>query len=126
ERPAVLRQVVTVELDDVPPRLQSTQRGVLPRRPENVAGLALAVSPAQVPLGLRLPPPMVPASPSPSERNARSRSAHCATSCRRWTRTSVLRPRRAISAAATTVLPNAVVAASTPQSWAASASAAAA
>ena len=49
-------------------------------------------------------------------RNAWSRATHWSRSCRRWTRTSVFRSRAAIIFAATTVLPNAVVAASTPVS----------
>ena len=51
-------------------------------------------------------------------RNIDSRSIHCSKSCRRCTKTKVLTPRCAISHAASTVLPKAVVAAKTPVSWA--------
>ena len=57
-------------------------------------------------------------------RNADSRWTHCSSNWRRCTRTSVLTPRWAISQAATTVLPKAVVAARTPVSWRSSSSAA--
>ena len=58
-------------------------------------------------------------------KNVCSRATHCSRSCRRWTRTRVLRSRAAIIFAATTVLPNAVVAASTPVSCSRRAAAAA-
>ena len=58
-------------------------------------------------------------------RNADRRSIHCSSSWRRCTSTSVLTPRCAMSQAAITVLPNAVVAASTPVSCASIAFAAA-
>ena len=51
-------------------------------------------------------------------RNDDSRSTHWSSSCRRWTRTSALTPRSAMSQAAMTVFPNAVVADSTPVSCA--------
>ena len=57
-------------------------------------------------------------------RNVDNRSIHCSCNCRRCTRTRVLTPRLAISHAATTVLPKAVVAESTPVSWASMAAAA--
>lgn len=58
-------------------------------------------------------------------RNADNRSTHCSSNCCRWTSTSVLTPRRAISHAAITVFPKAVVAVNTPVLCATIASAAA-
>ena len=79
-----------------------------------------------MPVGFRRPPPMRPMDFAGTSRNVASRSTHWSMSCRRCTRTSVLTPRLAISQAATTVLPNAVVAANTPVSCASIARAAAA
>ena len=70
------------------------------------------------PVGLRRPPPMTPISARSRPRNVERRSIHWANSSRRWTSTSVEQARRAVNAAATTVLPNPVVAASTPVSCA--------
>ena len=69
-----------------------------------------------MPVGFFFPPWMTPSSFGGMSRNVCSRATHCSRSCRRWTRTRVFRPRAAIIFAATTVLPNAVVAASTPVS----------
>ncbi len=74
------------------------------------------------PVGLRRPPPMTPICFGSISRNVSRRSTHWSSNSRRWTRISVFRARALISAAATTVLPKAVVAASTPKSCGASAS----
>ena len=70
------------------------------------------------PVGSVRPPPIRPIDFAGMPRKADSRSTHWSSSCRRCTSTSVLTPRCAMSHAATTVLPNAVVAASTPVSCA--------
>ena len=69
-----------------------------------------------LPVGLALPPPMVPTTPLPTPRKACRRSCHCFSNSVRWTSTRVFTPRRAMIAAAVTVLPKAVGAHSTPAS----------
>ena len=68
------------------------------------------------PVGFLRPPPMRPTDLVGRSRNLARRSIHWSKSWRRCTSTSVLTPRWAISQAATTVLPNAVVAAKIPVS----------
>ena len=70
------------------------------------------------PVGFLRPPPIRPMALGWQPRNVDKRSTHCSSNCRRCTRTSVLTPRWAMSQAATTVFPNAVVADRTPVSWA--------
>src|SRR5260370_299943 len=70
------------------------------------------------PVGLFRPPPIRPMALGGSPRNADNRSTHCSCNCRRCTRTSVLTLRWAVSHAATTVFPKAVVADRTPVSCA--------
>ncbi|MEN9678823.1 MAG: hypothetical protein RIS76_4719 [Verrucomicrobiota bacterium] len=66
-------------------------------------------------------PPSRPINFGVSSRNEERRSIHCCKSWRRWLRNRVFVCRAAISYAATTVFPKAVVAASTPVSCANSA-----
>src|SRR6266567_511889 len=68
------------------------------------------------PVGVFRPPPIRPIDFAGTSRKAARRSTHWSRSCRRCTSTSVLTLRCAISQAATTVLPNAVVADNTPVS----------
>ena len=70
------------------------------------------------PVGFLWPPPIRPMDFDGRSRNADNRSTHCSSNWRRCTRTRVLTPRWAISHAAITVFPNAVVADRTPVSWA--------
>src|SRR6476661_641951 len=65
------------------------------------------------PRRLLRPPPMRPIDLVGRSRNVARRSIHWSKSWRRCTSTNVLTPHWAISQAATTVLPNAVVAAKT-------------
>jgi len=69
-----------------------------------------------LPMGFALHPPIVPTTPPPTPRKVCNRSCHCLSSSVRCTSTRVLTPRRAIIAAAVTVLPNTVGAHRTPTS----------
>ena len=68
------------------------------------------IATSSTPVGFFRPPPIRPIARAGNPRNVDNRSTHCSCNCRRCTRTSVLTPRSAISHAAMTVFPKAVVA----------------
>ena len=94
------------------------------RSPRPCAPGSGSIATSSAPVGFFRPPPIRPMALRGRPRNAASRSTHCSCNCRRCTSTSVLTPRSAMSQAATTVFPKAVVAERTPVSWASMASAA--
>jgi len=76
------------------------------------------------PVRLFAPPPIRPIDSGGNPRKDASLSRHWSMSCLLWTSTRVFTLRAAIIQEATTVLPKAVPAWSTPSSWASSTSAA--
>lgn len=70
-----------------------------------------------MPVGFLLPEPIVPISDDETPRKFFRRLFHWFSNCTRWTRISVFVARFASRYIATTVLPNAVEADSTPRSF---------